>query len=97
MSSEHTTFLSSRGRLFSSLRRNFWIPLVVFLTAGQMAVVFSLGTRKAWPPPLLVFGDLLFNLSCLLLVVEGSPQSLSISRAIFGTLQLSPFHFFVSR
>src|SRR5882724_9982834 len=88
MSSEHTTFLSSRGRLFSSLRRNFWIPLVVFLTAGQMAVVFSLGTRR--PGPALVgFGDLLFNLSCLLLVVRAARKSVHLARYFWYVTALS--------
>jgi len=52
-------------------------------------VVFSLGTRRL--ACLTSFGDLLFNLLCLALVVR-QPQVFHLAR-YFGTLRLSPFHF----
>src|SRR5439155_1106569 len=83
---------SGRGWLFSSLSRNFWIPLLVLLTAAQMAVVFSLGTRR--PGPALVgFGDLLFNLLCLALVVRAARKSVHLARYFWYVAAFS-FSFF---
>ena len=88
MSSAHTTILSSRGRLFSSLSKNFWIPLVVLLTAGEMIVVFSLGTRRPGPA-LTSFGDLLFNLLCAALVVRAARKSVHLARYFWYIAALS--------
>src|SRR5258706_12322878 len=88
MSSEHTTILSSRGRLFSSLSKNFWIPLVVLLTAGEMVVVFSLGTQRPGPA-LTSFGDLLFNLLCLALVVRAARRPVHLARYFWNFVSLS--------
>src|SRR5438876_874550 len=88
MSSENTTVMSGRGPLFSSLSKSFWIPLVVLLTAAQMAVVFSLGIRK--PGPALVgLGDLLFNLLCLVLVVGAARKSVQLVRYFWYVVALS--------
>ena len=88
MSSEHTTILSSRGWHFSSLSKNFWIPSVVLLAAGQMAVVFSMGTQR--PGPTLVgFGDLLFNLLSLLLVIRAARKSAHLARYFWCVAALS--------
>jgi len=88
MSSEHTTVLSSRGWPSSSLSKNFWIPLLVLLTAGQMAVVFSFGTQK--PGPALVgLGDLLFNLLCLALVIRAARKSVHLARYFWCVAALS--------
>jgi len=88
MSSENTTVLSSRGWPFSSLSKNFWIPVVVLLTVAQVALVLSVGTHKPGPA-LSCLGDLLFNLLCLVLVVRAARKSTHLARYFWYVAALS--------
>jgi len=88
MSSEHTTTSTSSGRLASSLSKHFWIPLVVLMSFAQIAVIFSMGTKR--PGPALVsLGDLLFNLLCLFLVARAARKSHNLARYFWYVAALS--------
>ncbi len=74
--------------------RHLWVLIAAMFTVMQMTVVFTLGTRRPGPP-LVVLGDLLFNLLCLFLVVRAARASSQLPKYFWYVTALSVSFFCV--